>query len=139
MGKYFDCYGSYRITHAVSDLHRNHPEFRNGIDSVIKGKQSQYTAHGKVVNSQFKYRFYADEDKDVVDVEITATGDDGVDVQRLFRIEREVEPIVSNLLRSPSEELVKHVTAEFNRSHGWSISEHEAKVVLMNIAEHVGR
>lgn len=63
---------------------------------------------------------------------------DGMDVQRLFRIEREVEHIVANMLRAPSQELVKHTVTEFNGSHGWSISDDEAKIVLMNIAEHVG-
>ncbi len=62
---------------------------------------------------------------------------DGMDVQRLFRIEREVEHIVANMLRAPSQELVKHTVTEFNGSHGWSISDDEAKIVLMNIAEHV--
>lgn len=141
MGKYFDTYGSYRLTHAVSDLHRNHPEMRNGIDAVIKGKQTQYTTSSKVVNTWMKYRFFADDAKDRVDVEITADGESrgGVDAQRLQRISVEVEHIVADLLRNPSEQLVKQVTRVFNGSHGWNITEQEAKLCLMDIADHVRR
>ena len=139
MGKYFDTYGKYRVSHAVIDVHSNHPEFREGIDKVIRGELPEYIAKGVIVSSEFQYRFYPD-DHDAVQVQITKCGevDGGIDVQRLQRIEVEVEHIVANILRTPSEKLIKHTVAEFNRSHGWSITEHEAKIVLMNIAEHVG-
>ena len=139
MGSYFEKYGTYRISHGVEDVRNSHPEFREGIDKVCAGGLPEYIGEAVIVSSKFQYRFYADY-HDVVQVQITKCGeaDGGVDVQRLLRIEREVEPIVANMLRSPSKELVKQVVAEFNGSHGWSISEHEAKIVLINIAEHVG-
>ena len=141
MGKYFDCYGSYRLTHAVSDLHRNHPEWRNGIDSVIKGKQSQYTATAKIVDSHVRYRFYANDEKDHVDVEIVETGESrgGHDVEKLQRALGEVEHIVADLLRNPNPKMVAYVVRVFNGSHGWTITEDEAKLCLMDIAEHVRR
>ena len=140
MGKYFEKHGCYRISHSVNDLHHNHPEFREGIETVIHGDVSEYIGITTVISTEFQYRFYADDDKDAVEVEMTKIGnvDGGMDVPRLFRIEREVEHIVANMLRTPSEKLISHTVAEFNRSHGWSITEHEAKIVLMNIAEHVG-
>lgn len=138
MGKYFDCYGRYRISHAVSDVHRNHPHMRDSIDAVIRGETSEYIGRSAFIGIEFEYRFYVDHNHDSVRVEIKECDEGGVDVHRLQRIEREIEPIVSNMLRSPSKELVKHVTDEFNRSHGWTITEHETKNVLINIAEHVG-
>lgn len=66
-------------------------------------------------------------------------GREGMDIQRLFRIESEVEYIIADYLRSPSQALIENVVKAFNASHGWTITEQEAKVVLMNIAEHVKR
>ena len=136
MGKYFQTYGSYRLTHAVSDMHRNHPEMRNGIDSVIKGKQTQYTCHSTVVNSRFKYRFYADDDKDVVNVEITCISKDN-DVDAMHDYNR-MKEIVQRYLMNPDPCFIEKMHDIYSERHSnFMISDVSMKAILTDLAMHI--
>ena len=136
MGNYFQTYGSYRLTHAVSDMHRNHPEMRGGIDNVIKGKQTQYTTHSTVVNSRFKNRFYADDEKDVVRVEITCISkDNDVDVMHSYNRMKE---IVKRYLMNPDPCFIEKMHDIYSERHNnFLISDKDMKAILTDLAMHM--
>ena len=93
MGSYFERHGTYRLSHAVNDLRHNRPEFRDGIDAVIFGRQPEYIGEGKIVESTYQYRFFVDAHESVqvriTKVEAESTIDPDVeqfgrDVERLI-------------------------------------------------------